>query len=134
MNLPPDIQLYGNPAWRGDCPTETAEAVTLFQAIRAQWPNTLGKIAVHVKNEGKRRHGQISWDKAQGMVTGASDVFIPGAPSFLCELKRRDHTKSRISKEQIDYLRAAQANGSFVCIALGWEAAFAAVKEWHSRN
>jgi hypothetical protein len=88
-------------------------------------------IAVHVKNEGKRRKGQINWDKAQGMVTGASDIIIPGCPSFVCELKRRDHTKSKISKKQIQYLEAAQSNGSWVCIALGWEAAFEAVKEWH---
>ena len=132
MKIPPNIPLYGDPNWRGPCPAETAEAVTLFQAVRAQWPNTLGKLAVHIKNEGKRRHGQVSWDKAQGLVKGASDVMIPGSPAFVCELKRRDRTKSKISKEQIEYLEAAQENGAWVCIALGWEASFEAVKEWHS--
>jgi hypothetical protein len=134
LTPPHNIPLYGDPDWRGQCPTETAEAVTLFQAIRAQWPDTLGRIAVHVKNESRRTHGQAKWDKAQGLVTGASDIMIPGAPSFVCELKRKDRTKSRISDEQIAYLEAAQENGAFACIALGWEAAFQAVKEWHSHN
>jgi len=123
LTPPPNIPLYGDPDWRGDCPTETAEAVTLFQAIRAQWPDTLGRIAVHVKNESRRTHGQAKWDKAQGLVTGASDIMIPGSPAFVCELD-----------EQIAYLEAAQDNGAFACIALGWESAFQAVKEWHSHN
>jgi hypothetical protein len=127
--LPENIPLFGDPKWRGPCPTETAEAVTFFSEIRkTQW----GAIAVHIKNEGKRRKGQITWDKAQGLVKGASDIIIPGAPAFVCELKRRDHTKSRISQAQIDYLTDAQGAGAFACIALGWEAAFAAVEAWSS--
>ena len=132
MKLPQHIPLYGDPTWRGKCPTENAEAVTFFQAVRAQWPNTLGKLAVHIKNEGKRRHSQVSWDRAQGMVTGASDIMIPGASAFVCELKRKDHTQSKISDDQVAYLLAAIENGAFAVIALGWEAAFEAVKEWHN--
>lgn len=127
MILPPNIPLYGDPAFRGDCPTETAEAVTFFNAIRrTKW----GALAIHVKNEGVRNHRQAAWDKAQGLVTGAADIIIPGAPAFVCELKRQDRTKSRISKEQVAYLEAAHAAGAFVCVALGWQAAMGAVNEW----
>lgn len=127
MILPPKIRLFGDPTYRGPCPTETAEAVTFFNAIRkTKW----GATCLHVKNEGRRNARQAAWDKAQGLVTGAPDIVIPGAPTFLCELKRRDHTKSKISDEQIEYLERAQAQGAWVCIALGWEAAWDAVKAW----
>lgn len=127
MILPPNIPIYGDTSYRGNCPTETAEQVTLFGAIRK---TPLGRVALHIKNEGKRKHGQVSWDKANGLVKGASDIMIPGAPAFVCELKRKDKTKSRISDEQIAYLEAAQEYGAFACIALGWEAAWEAVQEW----
>ena len=127
MKIPPHIPLYGNPEFRGPCPTEAAEALTFFNAIRK---TRFGGIAVHIKNEGKKRHTQAAWDKAQGLVKGASDIMIPGAPTFLCELKRKDRTQSRISKEQVAYLESAQANGAWVCVALGWEAALEAVNEW----
>jgi hypothetical protein len=119
--------VYGDTSWRGDCHTETAEAVTFFNAIRK---TRFGAVASHIKNEGKRRTTQASWDKAQGLVTGASDIFIPASPAFLCELKRKDHTKSRISKDQVTYLEEAQKLGAFCCVALGWEAAWGAVQEW----
>jgi len=130
MILPSDIQVFGDTSFRGACPTETAEQVTFFATVRRQWPGTVGLIAVHIKNEGKRRAGQANWDKANGMTAGACDVFIPGMPSCLIELKRRDHTQSKISEDQLKYMRAAQAGGSFVCIALGYEAALAAVRQW----
>ncbi len=127
MNLPPHIPLFGDPAYRGPCATEPAEAVTFFNAIRkTRW----GATAIHIKNEGRRSNHQAAWDKAQGMVKGASDIIIPSAPAFVCELKRKDHTRSKISDEQIAYLEEAQANGAWCCIALGWEAAWEAVNEW----
>lgn len=127
MILPKNIRVYGDTSWRGDCPTETAEAVTFFNAIRK---TRFGAVASHIKNEGRRRKGQASWDKAQGMVKGASDIFIPASPAFLCELKRKDHTRSRLGKDQVTYLEEAQKLGAFCCVALGWEAAWEAVQEW----
>ena len=132
MILPPNIPIYGDTSYRGKCPTETAEQITLVSAVRRQWPNTIGRVMIHVKNEGKRRHSQATWDQANGMVKGASDIMAPGCPSLVMELKRKDHTQSRISDEQVEYLEASHEMGAWVCIALGWEAAFAAVKAWSS--
>lgn len=64
------------------------------------------------------------------MATGASDVVIPGAPAFVCELKRRDHTKCTWQGGQQEYLRASQDAGAFACVALGWEAAWQAFGDW----
>jgi len=133
MYLPNDIKVYGNTAYRGKCPKETLEQVTFFSRLRRQYPDTLGKLAFHVRNEGKRTHLQAATEKSEGLTTGAPDIVIPGAPAFLCELKRRDHTQSEISDSQLAYLRAAQNAGCFVCIALGVDAAWEALDAYLAR-
>lgn len=131
MILHPEIPVYGNTKFRGACPTEDAEHVTFLNVIRREYPTTWGALIIHPKNEGKRTVGQASWDKARGSVTkGASDFILPAAFSFVCEMKRRDHTKSRWQDGQQDYLLAARDAGAFICVALGWEAAMEAFDAW----
>jgi hypothetical protein len=134
MYLPNDIRVYGDLNYRGVCPKETLEQVTFFARLRRDYPDTLGLIAFHVRNEGKRDHLTAATHKAEGMTTGAADIIIPGAPTFVCELKRRDHTQSEISASQLAYLRAAQAAGCFVCIALGVDAAGEALRVYLERQ
>lgn len=127
MKFPPNIPVYGDATYRGPCPTETAEQSTFFN----QLPSDLKRIALHIRNEGKRSHAQHNKMKAEGgFVSGASDVIIPGRVTFVCEMKRLDHTKSKWQPGQIDYLESAQGAGAWVCVALGWEAAMEAVREW----
>ena len=133
MKLPTDIPVYGDPAFRGDCPKESVEQVTFFRELRKRYPDTLGILALHPKNEEKRtgkQFNQLAMDKAMGLSPGASDIVIPGSPAFVCEMKRKDHTKSSWQSGQQEYLRAAQSQGVFACVALGWEAAMQAVEEW----
>lgn len=125
MKIPDNIPLYGCTKYRGKCATEEMEQVTFFNKLRREYPEW-GAIAIHIKNEGKRNTHQAARDTVNGMVTGASDIIIPGCPAFVCELKRRDHTKSKISDDQIKYLLAAQEKGAFICVALGYEGAFQA--------
>lgn len=124
------VKVYGDTAFRGDCPTETAEQVTFFGRLRRQHKDTWGMLAIHARNEGKRTHQQTIRAKAEGMTPGTSDIVIPGAPSFVCELKRRDHTKSKWQPGQIEYLEAANAAQCFACVALGVDAAWEAFEEW----
>lgn len=130
MKFQPDIPVYGDPDYRGDCPSEGVEQTTFFARVRREHPDTFGKLAVHIRNEGKRSYMQAAWQKAQGMTKGAPDVIIPGAPTFLCEIKRRDHTKSRWQDGQEEYLIAAKKMGSFVCVALGADAAIEAFQDY----
>jgi hypothetical protein len=130
MKLPDDIQVYGDTDYRGDCPTEAAEQVTFFARIRRKYPETWGRLALHPRNEGKRSHFQVAHQKAEGMTSGACDIVIPGNPTFLCELKRRDHTQSVWQKDQEQYLRTAQELGSFACVALGVDAAEEAFNDY----
>jgi len=126
MKLPTDIAIYGDTDFRGPCPKEVLEQVTFFSRLRREYPTTHGALAIHARNEGKRTLLQAATEKSEGLTTGATDIIIPGAPAFVCELKRRDHTLSSIHKAQLDYLRAAKAAGCFTCIALGVDAAWEA--------
>ena len=133
MKIPDWLPCYGNMNYRGDCPKEDLEQITFFSKLRRDYPDSLGVLALHPKNEGKRRgkgFAALDKDKAMGLAPGAADIIIPSSPAFVCELKRKDHTKSSWQPGQLRYLEAAQQQGAFVCVALGWEAAWHALKEW----
>jgi hypothetical protein len=130
MKIPEWLPCYGDQKFRGECPPESAEQITFFNKLRKEYPDTLGRIAIHPRNEGKRTHQQTARHKAEGMTEGAADIVIPGCPAFVCEMKRKDHTKSRFEPGQVEYLKAAKDSGAFVCVALGWEAAWQAMVEW----
>ena len=134
MKFHQDIKVYGDIKYRGDCPSETAEAVTFFAKIRREYPDTYGRIATHIRNEGKRSFHQVAKQKAEGMTKGAPDIIVPGNPAFVCELKRQDHTKSSWQEGQQEYLLAAQEAGAFVCVALGYVAAFEAFIYWKDKK
>lgn len=129
MRFPAWLKVYGDLTYRGDCPSETMEQVTFFNTLRKLYPD-LGLIALHPRNEGKKTMHQAMRERAEGLASGAPDVVIPGCPSLLIELKRRDHTKSQWQKGQEEYLCTAMKNGATVCVALGWAAAMEAVEHW----
>lgn len=131
MKFPDWLPLYGDIDYRNKkCPAESAEQITFFNELRRLYPDSYGLIALHPRNEGKRTQNQVMRQKAEGMTAGSTDIVIPGCPSFLCELKRQDHTQSHWEDGQLEYMKAAQDAGSFVCVALGYKAAMEAFKEW----
>lgn len=133
MRFPQWLPVFGDTTYRGDCPLEGAEQVTFFQRLRREYPESYGLLAIHPKNEAKRRGGQfqqLARDKAMGLSPGASDIIIPGSPAFVVEMKRQDHTQSSWQPGQLAYLEAAKDAGCFVGVALGWEGAWQAFQEW----
>lgn len=122
-------KIYGG-AYRGQCPLEAAEQVTFFNVIRSKYPDTYGKLAFHVRNEGKRTAAQVQKEKAEGMTKGVVDIIIPGAPSFVCEIKRKDKTKTNLPKCEKDYLEIADKHGAFSCLCYGYEEALKAFEDW----
>jgi hypothetical protein len=133
MKFPDWLTVYGDKDFRGKCPTETAEQITFFAELRRQFP-IQGAVALHIRNEGIRTWQQAIRHCSEGMIKGAADIIIPGSPTFVCELKRKDHTKSSWQDGQLDYLRACQEAGCNVCVALGWEAAIGAVNLYQFIN
>lgn len=127
------VLTFGDPSFRGKCPLEEMEQVTFFNRLRRDYPDTLGMIAIHSRNEGLKTGGHISSvakHKAEGMTPGASDIIIPGRITFVCEMKRRDHTLSKWQDGQQPYLIAASTMGAFACVALGCDAAWNALQMW----
>lgn len=135
MKFPKWLKVYGDTTFRGECPNESPEQIAVFRRIRSDYPE-LGLIALHPKNEQKlkgKQFNRLDIDKAMGFCKSASDIIIPGCPSFVCEIKRQDHTKSKWQEGQVEYLEAAKNNGSFVCVALGAVAAIQALHDWIER-
>lgn len=131
IDLP--FSVYGDTNARGKCPSESIEQVTFFNRLRTQYPGSFGLIAVHPRNEQQLKGGQhrgLIKQKAEGMTGGASDIIIPGRITFVCELKRRVHTKSSWQVGQVEYLTAAYDAGAFACVALGCDAAWQAFNDW----
>ena len=130
MKIPDWLHCYGDPLYRGDCPSETADQITAIGMIKERWPS-LHAIMIHPKNEGKRTPGQVHYERQMGGINkGASDMIFPASPPLVIELKRCDHTKSRWQPGQIDYLKACQEQGAFVCVALGWQGVIEAIETW----
>lgn len=130
MKFPAWLKVYGDQSFRGECPPEAAEQITVFNEIRRQHPETWGVIALHPRNEGKRTMREAARHKMDGMSPGAPDIVIPGPVSFCCELKRLDHTKSRWAENQLNWLEVAHNSGAFVCVALGHIAALEAFDDY----
>jgi hypothetical protein len=121
------IKYFGQQE-KGKQPSESAEMITFFNYIRINLPK-IGKVATHIRNEGKRNIAQTQKQKIEGMVKGASDIFIHGCPSFCCEMKSKSKA-SKTSKEQLEYLEAVDSIGGFACVVYGCSGALEALKEW----
>lgn len=136
-DLPEGVRVFGDVKWRGKCVAESIEQISFFSKLRAEYPASFGMLAIHPRNEQLLRGGQfraVARHKAEGMTPGASDIVIPGRVSFVCELKRRDHTKSKWQDGQIEYLTAAADAGAFACVALGAAAAWEAFDVWRDET
>lgn len=136
MKFNVDVPVFGDTSFRGKCPQESIEQASFFSKLRREYPETWGVIALHPRNEGLKIGGQFSSvmkHQAEGMTKGAADIIIPARVSFVCELKRQDHTLSKWQSGQQEYLEAAQSAGAFACVALGAVAAWQAFEEWLDR-
>jgi hypothetical protein len=130
MKFPPWLLVSGDTSYRNKkCPSESAEQITLFNIIRKEFPH-----ALHPRNEGVRTMQQVQRQKAEGMTPGAADIIIPGKQTFVCELKRQDHTLSSWQPKQLEFLESCHKSGAFVCVALGYKSAIEAIEEWKEKN
>lgn len=126
-SIPESIMIYGAPI-KGCKVPESAHMVTFFNQLRINHPE-YAAICLHIFNEGKKTPQQVAREKLVGMIPGASDIILPGASTFVCEMKSQSPS-AKISQEQIDFLLSAQSIGAFSCIALGHKAAIEAFNDW----
>ena len=130
MKVNPQIPVFGDMQFRGDCPTEDIEQINFVSWLKHNFPKHRA-LFIHPKNEGKRTHNQFNYESRMGGIpTGASDCIIPGCPAFVVELKRQDHTKSKWQKRQPEYLLNAKENGCFIGVAFGADGLKEAFLQW----
>lgn len=136
MIFPEWLKIYGEKDYRNKkCPVEDAELVTFINQLKKMYPDSFGRLVLHVPNEGKRRAHEVNNLKKKGALNkGASDIIIPGNPSLVIEMKRRDHTLSEWEDGQLEYLEASKKAKCFVCVCLGWEAAMMAFNDWRATH
>lgn len=132
MKVDKRIRIFGDVSYRGKCNQEETDQINWVSWLQEHYPHE-HRLMVHPKNEGSRSGFQADLDRKTGSLNkGASDCVIPGCPSFVVELKRKDHTKSRWQTGQQEYLIAAAESGCFVGVAFGFEAMKEAFLEWKS--
>ncbi len=130
MRIDSKIKVFGDKKLRmKKPPSEDAEQKTIFNHLRLNYPELAG-LATHILNEGNKSQAQAQNDKLMGLCAGFSDIIIIGSPVFVCELKKCDFTKSRISEEQEKFLINSEKAGAFACVALGHVGFFEALEAW----
>lgn len=134
MKFNDEIPVFGDTYFRGDCALEANDQKLFISYLRTKYPKTYGAIVVHNRNEGKRSFQQAARFKADGMTKGASDIMIPANPPFICEMKRKDHTKSQWKGGQQEYLIACKGLGAFSCLALGYDGAVKAFEDYLKKH
>lgn len=127
-----EIPVFGDLSFRDKkCLKEITEQINFVSWLKLNYPD-YHRYLIHPKTEGKRTGAQISMEiRTGGLPTGASDLVIPGCPSFVVELKKADHTMSQWQPKQQPYLLFAKSLGCFVGVALGAEGAKEAFLKWH---
>lgn len=137
MKFPEWLPVYGDTSFRGKCPLESLEQVSVFNRLRREYPDDWGVLAFHPRNEQLLSGGQFSAmvkHKAEGMTPGVVDLIIPARVPLVMEIKRCDHTLSKWQPGQIPYLKAAQTAGAFACVALGAVGAWEAFGVWRAKH
>lgn len=130
MRFPEWLSVFGDTYYRGQCRPEENEQID-FVAWMQHNHSKYADIMLHPKIEGKRTYQQARRDKLSGSLNkGASDIVIPCAVPFVCEIKRENHTKSKWQNGQQEYLQTAKNMGAFVCVALGFDGAKLAFNEY----
>lgn len=130
MRMNPKIHVFGDPSFRGKCPTEDVEQVNFYGWLKYNYPE-YAELFLHPKAEGKRSGAQINYDQRTGGIpTSMPDCMIVHKMPFCVELKRQDHTQSRWQKGQQEKLEQLHSAGCFIGVALGCEAMKEAFLQW----
>ena len=110
--------------FRGKCRLEDTEQIICTDWVDYNYPN-LSPLYFHVVNESMMSvQGRVK-ARRKGLRKGIPDIMFlhpnNGHCGLMVELKREDRTKSRLSKEQKDYLVEFATQGYFTAVCYGAE-------------
>lgn len=109
-------------------PTEHAEQVGFVQWFRAQFPRVL---IFAIPNGEKRAISVAKRLKAEGVVRGIPDLFIPALGVWI-EMKRAEG--GRLSKEQRETIRYLESIGHTVIVGRGAGDASRQLLQWMKKD
>lgn len=113
------IRVYDS-GYRGDCPSELVEQINCMGYLEKHHPDRWPLIW-HTPGEVKAKPQYMAVRRKCGVKAGISDIIDFGEIRGAFELKRRDRTKSRVSKDQIAFLESVDASGGFAAIVYGFD-------------
>lgn len=138
------IEIVGDVDFRGKCKAEDSELAQFFTDVRFNYPEYYDLI-FHVENEWNPQSGSSyayhAKSKAKGRLDSIADIVClpisPGAPAFICELKRVDFSQSvKSSKDkehffkQLARLHSQKNFGAIAIVALGFENAYSEFEKY----
>lgn len=113
------IRIYDS-GHRGECRSEMAEQIDCISWLQYNYPDRWPLI-FHVPNEIKASPQYMQRRQKEGVKAGPPDIIDIGAVVGMFELKRRDRTQAKLSKEQRSFLQAGADAGHFVAICYGFD-------------
>lgn len=108
------IRIYDS-GYRGECPTEMVEQINSMGWLEKHHPDRWPLI-FHYPAEAKAKPQYMAVRRKLGVKAGIADIIDFGEIRGAFELKRRDKTKSKVSKDQLAFLEAVDASGGFAAI------------------
>lgn len=113
------IHIYDS-NYRGECPSEMVEQINSMGWLEKHYPDRWPLI-FHYPAEVKAKPQYMAVRRKCGVKAGISDIIDFGEIRGAFELKRRDKTKSKVSKDQIAFLESVDASGGFAAIVYGFD-------------
>ena len=115
------VRTYGG-TYRGECRTERCEQIDAMGWLEKNHPERWPLI-FHCPGETKARPQHMQMRRKEGVRPGVPDIIDLGGPvNGLFEMKRLDARKSKLSKEQREFLELAAYKGHFCAVCCGFEA------------
>ncbi len=119
--------------YRGKCPKEDTDLINLVAWFNYQYPH-LSPLLVHVVNESQLPVQARVMLKKKGLKKGFPDLMLliknKEYSGLMLELKRRDKTKSRTSKEQENYSVELSDQGFSSTFCYGLEQAKKCIQDY----
>jgi hypothetical protein len=113
------IRIYDS-NYRGECRTERCEQIDCISWLKHNYPERWPLI-FHCPGETKASPQHMQMRAKEGVKAGPPDIIDLDRWPGLFELKRLDRTKSKVSKEQKEFLLAGDSNGHFAAIVYGFD-------------
>lgn len=114
-----------------DCRYEASEQIDAMAWLKEFYP-TARKLTFHVPNESDAKPQHRASLQQQGVTAGVSDIITLYGAGAAFEMKRCHKSKSKVSKEQKEFIISASRQGHFAAICYGAEAFKEAWRDYYN--